>query len=369
MSLSELLTEQAQNIVEVQDLLIVGNSIIESPVTFIFKYADEESLTSRGSIVVSSNDVSIVGLRLDGNVIITTGCKSVNLEACRISGAVKVEHCCEIICLKECQIEALGKVGVNIGVGSCVRLDTCNVIGSLVGVSVLSESVMVIPSDEPAVPPNIPSCIVNNCSFESNSTDIVAQIMLRSGSSDQCIKALVWPAMILQIEGQKEPLKVDVSLSGRFDKPICFKEWPIPLSKYFPQSTMVPRRGNRSNGRMCHLEVVGESLVITEDPFVGSDLKRKRTGSRFTRAEIHFSEVLGIPPGSDEVAVMSAFRRLALKHHPDKQQGSDDTFIAIKNARDQLMKIVGNRIPYLPKSLGWRCKKLPIRGIEPRPQR
>lgn len=57
---------------------------------------------------------------------------------------------------------------------------------------------------------------------------------------------------------------------------------------------------------------------------------------------------LGLPPGSDLEAVRKAFRKLALKHHPDKQAPGGATadaaeFREIVSAYDVLRQELGTR--------------------------
>lgn len=57
-------------------------------------------------------------------------------------------------------------------------------------------------------------------------------------------------------------------------------------------------------------------------------------------------KILGIrhaKPSGDEVR--SAFRRLSLKHHPDRPGGSQEAFVAITRARDLLLKALEESSP------------------------
>jgi hypothetical protein len=143
-----------------------------------------------------------------------------------------------------------------------------------------------------------------------------------------------------------DDITIEGSITGRFETPICFRTWPIPASMFPIGELHVKRRGFKSNNLFCHVHLEeGGSITVREDPYVAPEQgkrKRREIRSNFSRAEIHYSGILEIPPGSDECTVSSAFRKLALQHHPDKR-GSEDTFISIKRARDELIKIVASR--------------------------
>ena len=48
-------------------------------------------------------------------------------------------------------------------------------------------------------------------------------------------------------------------------------------------------------------------------------------------------EILGVDPGADEATIKAAYRRAAMRAHPDRQGGSKDAFAAVQKAHDVLM--------------------------------
>ena len=322
----------------------IGMCSIPRTVSLCFSYPDEEPTRSRGSITISANNVCISGLNLKGSLVISSGVRGFRIMDSVISGTIKIENDVKDVTICGCDIESAGKSGISIMSETCVRITRTTISGCLVGVSISHDVFMQSDagSQKPAVEP---VCRISDCKFESNGTDIVVRMAVRSGESDSATTARLWPDLVLSLEEECESqhLKIDASISGRFESPLCFKVWPIPI-----KSMSVPRRGFKTNRRLCHLKAEGRALVITEDAYVDDvdskepERRKKRSSVPYGRAEVHYSKLLGIEPGSDTATVASAFRRLALKHHPDKQ-GDDYTFIALKKARDELMKIVVDR--------------------------
>ncbi|MCA6234658.1 MAG: DnaJ domain-containing protein, partial [Phenylobacterium sp.] len=47
-----------------------------------------------------------------------------------------------------------------------------------------------------------------------------------------------------------------------------------------------------------------------------------------------YYEILGVPRGSDEAALKSAFRKLAMEHHPDRNGGSEEASARFKEINE-----------------------------------
>tara|TARA_R110000744_G_scaffold25635_6_gene63498 strand:+ start:234 stop:608 length:375 start_codon:yes stop_codon:yes gene_type:complete len=65
------------------------------------------------------------------------------------------------------------------------------------------------------------------------------------------------------------------------------------------------------------------------DPFEEEDFKPIRRSKSY--------EVLGVDEDSDDEDIKKAFRKKALKHHPDKPGGSKEEFIKIREAYEDLI--------------------------------
>ena len=311
-----------------------------------FAYNDDGPRSTRGSLVISGVKTVIRGLRIEGLVTVDLTVDDLELHECALLGGIKVETGAKNVKISSCDIFASGRVAVTICPESSVELTQCQIHDSLVGLSVSREFKMFSGVEEVApATDSKPACILQKCEFHGNGTDLVVCMMVRSGDAPGGLTAVVYPSGVLGIHDiNVDELTVDASISGRFEKPITFKNWPLDLERFRGRTTDIPRRGFRSNKRFCHITIVNDNIVVNEDPFepARAARTRKKRDREFSLAEVHYSNILGIDPGSDESTVGSAFRRLALLHHPDKQ-GSDDNFISVKKARDELMKIIASR--------------------------
>ena len=329
-----------------------GTIEICHPLTIELKYSEPISASSGmfsyGSIYIRSSGVTLKGLRFSGTIMVDHGLSGICLDECFIKGCVRIGSDCKNVSVSDCIISPeRGGVGVNVGANTGIAIVDCEISRCLVGISVANETVMA--SRDSFNPPSAPLCKIRECTFTTNSTDVGIHLSIVSGQED-APTAVLYPALVVDIT-RPEDITVDVSLSGKFATPLTFKSWPLPLDALDGKS--VPRRGSKLSGRKCYLTVDGASLVVTEDARIelpeGDSGRQKRPrvpiapSETYTKAELHYSSVLGIPAGSDRNQISSAYKRLALTHHPDKEAGNDASFIHIKNARDQLMQIVNNR--------------------------
>lgn len=339
--MQSLVDSASNGSIDISEGFLKGSLSFRTPLDASFSYADETSTSGRGTLHIASDGVRIRGLRLRGTVMIDSGLSEVSFSDCVIFGNVKVGSGCSDVCLTKCAIEPERGVGLAIETNSSLRIVDSIFSRSLVGISLTNE-VFLADSVGSFAPPSSPLCVIERCRFDSNQTDVVVQMLLRSGTSPGHI-AVVYPSLLLSLRETKSAMEFEVSLGGRFETPLLFKEWPIPLESL--DGLQVPRRGFQSNNRFCYLQVKDDSITVTEDAFVpGPERKRKRAVKtpQFSRAQIHYADILGLEVGCTKDDVQKAYKRLALQHHPDKTGGNERSFIEVKLARDQLMKILDN---------------------------
>lgn len=49
-------------------------------------------------------------------------------------------------------------------------------------------------------------------------------------------------------------------------------------------------------------------------------------------------DILGIPKGANKDTIKKAYRKLALKHHPDRKNGNSDRFLQLQKAYEELLQ-------------------------------
>lgn len=344
-SFDEIAHEGSECILNSPDTRFKGNVDIVRPIDCRLSYNNdlaEEERFDRAKIHISSKNVKISGLRISGSIDVGNDCADVTLKECHIRGCIRIGSSCVRVRLESCEIEGSASFGLLVSSDSSVSLINTSFRNNLVGLSLSNEVAMgvSITSD-----PGPPLCQLEGCAFESNSTDIVIQIRIVSGP-EGAHTAVINPGRILgyshaEEESMKE-LKWDVSISGRLESPLSFKQWPIATERLHKVS--VKRRGFRSNKRMCRFQIDGDQILLIEDPpqsFDGRKRIRKDTPPvEYSKAQLNLYKVLEISPGSDKAAITSAFRRLALLHHPDKGGGESHAFVLIKRARDELIMLL-----------------------------
>ena len=304
---------------------------------------DSENLDMKpiltGSVSIETSEVSINSVEFLQSVVIFESCHKVEFKNCRFSGPIRIGRSCEEILFKDCCMNTNG-VGISMILPIRVSLTGCSFKGCLVGVSI-QEDIRVSDSFESLSIGQLctPYCTIKDCDFE-NSTDIVVRVscLPNSVQTGPSLHTL-WAGRLLALENNTGIVDWDVSVCGKFDV-LSWKEWPLPNDI----DIVCKRRGSHKSGRNCYIKTVGDCIHIWEDPPVADDSRalptKKPKNTRHTRSEIHYSTILGIEPGSSLAEISSAFKKLALVHHPDKKESTcDNDFIQIKHARDELIKI------------------------------
>jgi hypothetical protein len=328
--------------VDIDGTLMRGTIHVTRPILLNFLYPDgDEEYSSRGSVYVISSGVKLTGLRLRGRITVESPSDEVVIEKCVIQGYIKLGQGTRAVTISSCEISSADMgPGIYLPSGCISMITNCRITDCLVGISIHEEA-YVASSDPPSL-----LCRLQSCHLERNSTDIV--ILMRLTADIEGESSCLDTSRILDVSADTELSTIEVSLTGRFAAPISFTSWPLDLGS-LPQS--VPRRGFKTNGRYCHLHVDGQRIMVIEDqpsvsssPGTGRPRKRKEcTPVLVSKAEVYYSRILGIEPGSSKNSIMDAYKKLALQTHPDKGETDSDKFIRIKRARDELMKLVNSR--------------------------
>lgn len=280
-----------------------------------------------GSVVIDASNVTFRGIKFT-NTISVSG-KDINFHECIMTGSVRLSRDCVGVFFKNCDISPeRNGVGVTmLSPGECITFTKCSFSNCLLALSIQVDII----SSEDILSDETPSfCSVNDCEFECNSTDVVVRISILRGLSPASVHAIFSPPQILKLHSLNK-VSYDISLSGSFRAPLSFQEWPLG-----PLELTLPRRGTK--GRNCYIKTLSSGGVhIWEDEYIaGMQRPLKRS-----HAEVYYSTILGIDAGSCREEILSAFKKLALIHHPDKC-GETTEFIKIKKARDELINILDN---------------------------
>ena len=329
-------------VLELSDVCFRGNLDLVGSCFINFRFCDSTASdsTSFGNVTIHSSNVEIEGLRLNGCLYVGEGCSHVTLTDCIIIGSIRLESNCESIQMSKCVVcPERSVVGVCVSEGSSLHLDRCHIEGCVSGVAVTQHAILESVPCHGTI--KWVNCNIHDCVFLKNGVDVLLDIYIHGAGPDD--NSLDIPVhRLLQVEPDTG-VSVDISIRGIFNKPVQFKKWPLILTD-FPVNVL--RRGGSQSGRYCRLHLENQNLVITQDHLDAAlptpkGRKRKQPELRtISKAESYYARLLEIEPGSTKAEVMTAYRRLALKHHPDKSDGSGDKFILIKRARDELMRII-----------------------------
>ena len=340
-NLSDIIRDNDQLELCIDSFVSRGSIEISRPIRITIGASSSSEIA--GPVYIRSSGVELVGMVCRGPICIDESSCDVKLNSCKVSGSVRVSKGCKNVSLESCSISPERRgVGLQVFDPENLLIRSCRISNCLVGVSI-SRGTAMAPLDSFAQPHN-PECRIESSAFRSNSTDVVVQMAIVSGAKGEST-AVLYPSHVLETS-DSHISTFDVSISGKLDTPLTFKSWPIDMRSVDGRS--VPRRGYKSSGRCCHIKLDGDTLIICEDPHVQEREtrgKKRRNSERIsvTRAEQHYSTVLGIEPGSDRERISAAYKKLALIHHPDKEGGSDDKFIEIKKARDELISLLDHK--------------------------
>jgi len=342
--LSEQVNAHDGGIIELEDTCFRGNLTIFRRCSVLFRFTDDSDAASVsiGNLCVQSSGVTIQGLRLEGIIQVTDSLDCLSLSECIIRGSVRIGQKSQNISLEKCVISSQrGTVGVSVSDGVCIEMKRCHVQGCVSGFALTQHATMGKGTDSEGT--KWARCSFIDCSFEHNTVDILIDVYIHGGDVDDFEVAI--PMDCLVSIGEHAETKIDVSLRGVFDKALQFKAWPLDRSA-FPLT--VARRGGAISGRDCFLRFDGENLIITQDlsnmnASTPRGRKRKQPeGGSHSKATLYYSRILEVEPGAAKSDILAAYRRLALRYHPDKNDDNGDRFILIKRARDELIRMIDN---------------------------
>ena len=169
---------------------------------------------------------------------------------------------------------------------------------------------------------------IKECTFENCSTEAVVSINLDHPEiyPNETVGICEIPFAAVLVS-DLEISSCQVSLSGRFAKPVSFSKWPPNSS-----NLEISRRGK--SGRKCRFKIDEDKILIEEDGRTGEAPTAKK--KKFPGPD-HDLEILGlddVPKNEEEVS--RAFRKAALLHHPDKT-GGPGNFLKLTKAKSNLL--------------------------------
>ena len=340
--LSEQLRTHDQDVIDLDGTLFRGNLTISRPCCLRFRFTDqsESSSSSFGNLTIQAPGVTIEGLRLTGLVEVVESINDLELVECLIAGSVRINSSCDRICFTNCVISTHGgMVGISVSDSSSVTVNECHIDGCITGCALIQHAIM--GDGASASPIKWPNVSFKDCVFARNSVDILVDIYVHGGEPDATTASIPLDSFI-SLSGNMN-VTINVSVRGVFDKPLQFTEWPIPRTS-FPLT--VPRRGSNASGRQCHLQFDADNLVISQDlpnsnvPTPRGRKRKQADAQPQSKAALYYYRILELEAGASKSDILSSYRRLALRYHPDKSESDGDRFILIKRARDELIRMI-----------------------------
>jgi|LauGreDrversion4_2_1035121.scaffolds.fasta_scaffold06705_6 hypothetical protein len=338
--ISERLQLHERGILELEDVYFRGNLVLAKAchLKFCFNDTNGDASSSFGNVFVQACGVTVEGLRLTGSVQLEDSMGQFQILDSIIRGSVRVGASCKQVSITQSVISSeRGLVGLSATNGAELTLQTCQIEGCVSGIALMQHATIGCISDSSTWL----TCVVSDSVFVGNSVDILLDVYIHGGDIDSQ-KTSIPIDSVISIINCKE-MAVNVSFRGIFDTPIQYNQWPLPRAE-FPRS--VPRRGNILSGRMCTISFDDNNLIVNQD-LPNSNPPTPRTRKRKqpehppqSKASIYYSRVLEVEPGASKADILTSYRRLALRYHPDKNSVDGDKFILIKRARDELIRML-----------------------------